>query len=340
MRKILYTFCLLVINLSKLLGQDIQYSQYYANPIYLNPGLTGSTGMNRFGFNFRNQWPGLDQTFVAYSGYYDFYVPEINSSIGIIIQGAQESFTNTAINDLGLVYAYRLKIDENQFLQFGIQGSFISRDAKFDEVVLGTQLDIDRGVIIGNPGDGFVGDSQIRSADAHAGLMYFGKRIWLGASAFHLLRPKISYLAESNENLPIRMGFHGGYRFFLPSGEINDYFNNRYQERSVVIGFNYKQQGEFTQLDLGAEFFFEPLVLGFWYRGLPTKYELPNNESLVSLIGISLSSGIEIGYSFDFPISQFNIGSSGGAHELSLRYVFLPSGKVKKDYPSLPTFRY
>ncbi|NDE62667.1 MAG: type IX secretion system membrane protein PorP/SprF, partial [Cyclobacteriaceae bacterium] len=38
------------------LAQDIQYSQYYANPIYLNPAMTGSTGMTRLGVNFRNQW--------------------------------------------------------------------------------------------------------------------------------------------------------------------------------------------------------------------------------------------------------------------------------------------
>ncbi|MDP4905353.1 MAG: type IX secretion system membrane protein PorP/SprF, partial [Algoriphagus sp.] len=54
-------------------AQDVQYSQYYANPIYLNPALVGSTGMTRVGVNFRNQWPALDQTFVAYSAYIDHF---------------------------------------------------------------------------------------------------------------------------------------------------------------------------------------------------------------------------------------------------------------------------
>lgn len=325
---------------SRAFTQDVQYSQYYANPIYLNPASTGSTGLYRFGVNFRNQWPALEQTFVAYTGYFDFYEPRIRSSFGVIVQGSQESSTQTSLNEVGLVYAYRLEFSEDNFLQFGVQGGFVARDALFDRVILGTQLDIDRGVVIGGPGDGFEGESRLRSADVHSGLMYFGKKVWLGASAFHLLRPRISYLVDTQESLPIRLGFHGGYRFSLSPGNINDYFNNTDQERSVALGFNYKEQGQFSQLDLGAEFFFEPLVLGVWYRGLPTKYELPNNESLVSLLGISFESGLEIGYSFDFPISNLNFRNSGGAHELSLRYVFLPSGKNKKYFAPLPTFRY
>lgn len=321
-------------------AQDIQYSQYYANPLYLNPASTGSTGMHRFGVNFRNQWPALEQTFVAYTGYFDFYEPRIKSSIGVIVQGSNESSTQTSINELGLVYAYRLEFSKDHFLQFGVQGSFVSRDAQFDRVILGTQLDIDRGVIVGSPGDGFDGESRLSSGDAHAGLMYFGKKVWLGASAFHLLRPRMSYLSDSNEKLPMRLGLHGGYRLNLAPGDINEYFNNTDQERSLALGFNYKRQGQFSQLDLGAEFFFEPLVLGLWYRGLPTKYELPNNESLVSLIGISLESGVEIGYSFDFPISKLSVGNTGGAHEISLRYVFVPRGKSKKYFAPLPTFRY
>ncbi|TDQ15289.1 type IX secretion system PorP/SprF family membrane protein [Algoriphagus boseongensis] len=320
--------------------QDIQYSQYYANPIYLNPGMVGSTGMSRAGVNFRNQWPALDQTFLAYTGYYDFYNEKMNSGFGVIIQGVNESFTQTSLVELGVAYSYRLKISESDFIQAGVQGSFISRDAFFDRVILGTQLDINKGTILGNPGDGFEGDSQIKSADAHAGLIYFGKKVWLGVAASHLLRPEISFLAGSNYKLPMKYALHGGYRFNLTSGDINDYFNNVDQERSVALGFNFKKQGQYSQLDLGAEFFFEPLVLGFWYRGLPSKYDLPNNESFVALFGVSLDSGLELGYSFDFPISKLGYQGSGGSHEISVRYVFSSKDPRKRYFAPLPTFRY
>ena len=330
-------FCLLIPGIA--LGQDVQYSQYYANPIYLNPALVGSTGLTRIGVNFRNQWPALDQTFVAYTAYMDHYEEHWNSGFGLILQGANESFTETSWNEVGLAYSYRLQLSANSFIQAGMQGSFIARDAYFGRVVLGSQLDIDRGSI-DYTGSGFEGESQVRDVDAHAGLMYYGKRAWLGASMGHLLRPDISYIVDGTSRLPRKLSLHGGYRFNLAPGYINDYFNNTDQERSFSVGFNYKQQGQFSQLDLGSEFYFEPLALGLWYRGLPTKYGLPNHESLVAMVGLGLQSGLDVGYSFDFPISSYGLGRSGGSHEVSIRYVFASQSPGNGRGRSLPSFRY
>jgi type IX secretion system PorP/SprF family membrane protein len=321
-------------------AQDIQYSQYYANPIYLNPAFAGSTSMTRVGVNFRNQWPALDQSFIAYTAYFDHFEERINSGFGVVFHGAQESFTQTNVNEIGLVYSYRLRLSESSYIQAGVQGSFIARDALFDRVILGTQLNINTGQILGEPGDGFEGDSQIRSVDAHAGLLYYGKKSWFGVSVAHLLEPEISYLADNTNQLPMKSSLHGGYRFDLAPGDINEFFNNTDQERSVAVGFNYKHQGQFSQLDIGAEFFFEPLVLGFWYRGLPKKYNLPNNESLIFLLGVNLPSGLELGYSFDYAISKLGFLSSGGSHELSMRYIFSSKDPRKRYYVPLPSFRY
>jgi type IX secretion system PorP/SprF family membrane protein len=320
-------------------GQDVQYSQYYANPIYLNPALVGSSGMTRVGFNFRNQWPALDQTFLAYTAYADHYNERLNSGFGLIIQGANESFTETNWNELGLAYSYRLQLSANQFIQAGMQGSFISRDASFGKVVLGSQLDINSGQV-DLSGSGIAGGSLVRAMDAHAGLVYYGKRAWLGASMAHLLTPEISYLVDGTSMLPRKLGIHGGYRFNLAPGYINDYVNNTDQERSFSVGFNYKQQGQFSQLDLGTEFFFDPLALGLWYRGIPTKYGLPNHESLVAMLGVSLDSGLDVGYSFDFPLSTFQLGRSGGSHEVSVRFVFRSPGQGRRSHSPLPSFRY
>lgn len=322
------------------LSQDVQYSQFYANPLYLNPAFAGSTGLTRLGVNFRNQWPALDQSFIAYTAYADHFSEKYNSGIGISISGAKESFSNSQVHEIGLVYSYRLRLGDRRFLHAGAQTSFVSRDALFDEVILGTQLDIDRGTIVGAPGDGFDGDSRLRDIDFHAGLLYYDQKFWFGASVFHLLEPQISYLEANGNTLPMKYALQGGVKFDMAPGDINDYFNNTDQERSLSFAFNYKKQGQFSQLDIGSEFYFEPLVLGFWYRGLPTKYSLPNNESIISLLGVRLDSGLELGYSFDFSISKFGQRYSGGAHEISVRYVFSSKDPSKKYYPELPTFRY
>jgi hypothetical protein len=66
----------------------------------------------------------------------------------------------------------------------------------------------------------------------------------------------------------------------------------------------------------------EPLVVGLWYRGLPVGMlnTLPYNESLIMLVGLSYDN-LSVGYSYDFTVSRFG-ASSGGAHELSLTYLF------------------
>lgn len=333
-------FVFFLLSASLAYSQDVQYSQFYANPFYLNPALAGSTGLTRVGVNFRNQWPALDQSFIAYTAYADHFSEKYNSGFGIIISGARESFNQSRRDEIGLLYSYRLQLGDKRFLHVGAQGSFLSRDVLFDQVILGTQLDIDKGVIIGEPGGGFSGDSRLRAADLNVGLLYYEDKFWFGVSSFHLLKPQISYLETNSNRLPIKYSLHGGVRFNLAPGNINDFFNNTDQERSLAFAFNYKSQGAFDQLDIGAEFYFDPLILGFWYRGLPTKYNLPNNESLIGLIGVQFNSGLDFGYSFDYSISKLGQRISGGAHEVSVRYVFSSKDPRKKYYPPLPTFRY
>ncbi|MFM7667320.1 MAG: type IX secretion system membrane protein PorP/SprF, partial [Bacteroidota bacterium] len=40
-------------------AQDPTFTQFYANPVYLNPALAGSHGCPRLASNYRNEWPQL-----------------------------------------------------------------------------------------------------------------------------------------------------------------------------------------------------------------------------------------------------------------------------------------
>ena len=55
-------------------AQDPAFSQFYANPLYLNPAFAGSDICPRMSLNFRDQWPGIGKTYVTYSASYDQYV--------------------------------------------------------------------------------------------------------------------------------------------------------------------------------------------------------------------------------------------------------------------------
>ena len=70
---LLFILALACLNMD-LKAQDVAFSQFYANQLYLNPALAGSARCPRVTLNYRNQWPGIPSTYVTYSASYDQYV--------------------------------------------------------------------------------------------------------------------------------------------------------------------------------------------------------------------------------------------------------------------------
>ena len=323
-------------------AQDFQFSQFYAAPLFLNPAFAGASDLTRVGVNFRNQWPGLDHSFNTYSAFVDHYMFDINSGIGLIFNGTMESQARLNSNEIGLLYSYRLKLGNDAFLRVGGQVSYVARDAYFGDLIFGSQLDVNRGIISNDSGETIADDFRHRYMDFNFGMLFHTQTYWLGLSAHHLTQPNVSFIDDNISKLPMRVSAHGGIKIDLGEGMINNYFSNSRQERSAFLAFNYKHQDPFNQLDVGAQFFIQPLVLGVWYRGFPVKYALPNNESIVGLIGFTLESGLDIGYSYDFTISKMALRNSGGAHEISIRYSFLYGDPNQRNRRStiIPCFRF
>ncbi|MCU0400192.1 MAG: type IX secretion system membrane protein PorP/SprF [Algoriphagus sp.] len=338
---LLLTLWLLGSNI--LMAQDVQYSQFYAAPLYLNPALTGASELTRIGINYRNQWPGLDHSFNSYSAYIDHYIFDYNSGVGLIFNGNQETLANLSTNEVGLSYSYRLKLSEKLFFRLGAQASYMQRDAFFSDLVFGSMIDIVNGTVGGITDElnGIPLDSRHSFVTYAVGGMFYGEKFWLGGSAHHLNEPNVSFIDDRTSVLPMKISLQGGYKVNLAPGG-RDYFTHAFQERSLSFAFNYKEQDPFNQLDLGAQLFLQPLVLGMWYRGMPTKNALPNNEAIIGLVGVSLESGLDMGYSYDFTVSKLNQRNSGGAHEISIRYTFLWGDPKSRNQRSriIPCFRY
>ena len=106
------TLVLLVIATTDLKAQDPQYSQFYAAPLYLNPGFAGTTPYIRAGANFRSQWPSLEANFTTYSFYLDYFAEEYNSGLGLLITADKEGLANLTSTSVGLQYAYELQISD------------------------------------------------------------------------------------------------------------------------------------------------------------------------------------------------------------------------------------
>ena len=53
-------------------GQDLHFSQFYNNPLNLNPGLTGVFQADqRFAGSYRNQWRAVPVSYTTFSATYD-----------------------------------------------------------------------------------------------------------------------------------------------------------------------------------------------------------------------------------------------------------------------------
>jgi type IX secretion system PorP/SprF family membrane protein len=110
--------CLSTTNLNTVRSQDPTFTQFFSNPIYLNPALAGSSGCPRFAMNYRNEWPQLSGNYVTYSAAYDTYAKSISGGIGIIAMHDQQGQGTISTSMLGAIYSYNLKVNRKFSLMF------------------------------------------------------------------------------------------------------------------------------------------------------------------------------------------------------------------------------
>lgn len=318
MKKYLIGFCLFLIGLSAI-AQDFHYSQFYAAPLYLNPALTGSTELSRVGFNYRKQWPGLEHDFNSYSAYFDHYSFDLRSGIGVAVNSFQETNMNVNTSDLSLFYSYNLQIAESWNFRMGTQVSLVQRSADLDNLIFGDQVDLFNRTITSGTIDNAPDFDPYSYLDISFGALLNNENFWVGSSFHHVNQPNISFYPDDEFGyLPVKWSVHGGVNFPLGA---NQYFGSKFDNQASFL-VNYKKQGPFQQFDFGTQLLYRSVISGLSYRGIPGLRGMPNQDSIIFMLGLKLETGVVIGYSYDFMIS--NIGTqTKGAHEVSIRYQFL-----------------
>ena len=141
MRVILFTIVLIFLKTNLVFSQDTQYSQFYAAPLYLNPGFTGSITQHRFVANYRNQWPGLPNAFNSFSASYDYHEPHLNSGFGLIANTDRAGSANLSNSSLNLIYSYFISMENKVIIKPAISVGYAIRSLDFDRLVFGDQLD-------------------------------------------------------------------------------------------------------------------------------------------------------------------------------------------------------
>lgn len=314
--------CILLMH-KTVTAQDPQYSQFYAAPLYLNPAFAGSTNQARFGINYRNQWPAIDANFTTISAYFDTYIEDKNSGVGVMLTRDREGILGLQSISLAAQYAYNLSLTDGLSFRPGVQIALYQRSVNFDKLTFGDQFDPATGDVVNPVSAEALNGGNKFFPDLSFGGLFYTPRAWLGIAAHHITQPNQSLLGEESK-LPMKISAHTGIKFHFRPGVVGSGIYARPSERSIAPALQYRHQGEFDQMDIGTYLTMEPLIVGLWYRGVPFKKVngFSNNESIVLLVGFTKKGAkdiLNIGYSYDYTISKLGSGS-GGAHEFSLVY--------------------
>lgn len=317
------TLCATVCSLL-VAGQDIQFTQFYASPLYLNPAFAGANVCSRLMSNYRNQWPGIKKAYTSYSVAFDHSVPKLNSGIGFLATNDVAGTGSLRTTSFYGLYSYEMWINRKWAARAGVQAGGTLRGINFGNLIFADQI------ARGNaPVTVEIPTASKFFFDVSAGALVYNRQYWFGATAHHLTTPNQS-LIGGESLLPIKFSFHTGINLPVGSGAFKKKKSDA--KNYVSPALNYKAQAKFDQLDVGFYYTYSPLVLGVWYRGIPVlkNYEpqFINHDAIAFIIGIE-ANDFKFGYSYDVTISKLGTASSG-AHEVSVAYQFCDFYQLKK----------
>ncbi|MFB6257131.1 MAG: type IX secretion system membrane protein PorP/SprF [Flavobacteriales bacterium] len=320
----LLAFVAVCFCVGKAKAQDPQFTQFYANKLYLNPAFAGSYKCPRAIISYRDQWPGLtgqgSTLFRTISASYDQHFDEMSGGLGLLVTQDDAASTLSTTRVSG-IYSYQLKIDRKFNIRAGFQATWFQRKLDWSKLTFGDMIDPRKGFIYNtqNKQEG----GSVSGVDFSAGVIGNSEKYFFGAAVHHMTEPDESLLPSTEESpLPMKITGHAGANIPL--------VDSRFSDDAMTLSPNilFQQQGNFQQLNLGAYLQKGPIVGGLWYR---------NRDAFIALIGFQ--KGIfKFGYSYDVTISSLS-SHTQGAHELSLTLNF-DCPPEKKDFRTIscPSF--
>jgi type IX secretion system PorP/SprF family membrane protein len=311
-------------------AQDPQFSQFYSNPVYLNPAFTGLTFQHRIIGNYRNQWLGISKAFSTYAIGYDYNAVEKNMGVGL--QVINDAAGTTGLKNTSLASSLCWHGDITRFTEFrgGASISYNMLRMNSDRLIFNDQLYY--GTSSSIESENYASKNYL---DINAGVLISSVNYWGGISLRHISRPDIDMSNSGGARLPALLSLHGGYRFVVEK-------SGREVKKFISPVVHYRHQKKFDQLDLGFYYDHNALQLGLWYRGIPVKKYASgyaNSDALIILVGFEVEKySLKIGYSYDLPMSKL-ISNTSGSHELSVIYeIAKKSRKSKRVLISTPKF--
>jgi type IX secretion system PorP/SprF family membrane protein len=318
--KLLGALCLALLFTNTANAQDPAFSQFYANPLYLNPAFAGAfnEGCPKTTLNYRDQWPGIGRTYVTYSVSYDQHIDGIGGGLGIIVAQDRSGAGNLNTSHASLLYSYHLEVNKEFSIKAGFEASYRMISLDWSKLTFGDMIDPKYGFIYPTNEDIANNATSVNFPDFSAGFVGYSENIFFGFAAHHLTQPNQGFISESQ--LPTKLTAHIGGNIPL----------SRYSRNTTIISpnFLYQKQQDFQQFNYGLYVNRGPIVGGLWAR-----HSVKNVDSFILMVGL-IQEAFKFGYSYDITLSNLKNSNTLGAHELSFT-LFMPCRKRSKSFNTI-----
>lgn len=338
MRRTFYILILSFFILNAGIAQDYHFSQFDANPFYVNPALTGERLTDYKGIQFNADYRDQMSQYTKYPGSYRSIAAGIDEplspkfSLGQFF--ANDKSATSAFNTFNFVLSSSYKLidqsvenAENHNLSVGIQFGVLNKSVNPEKFTYDTQYST-------NSSDGF--DRSIPTGETYVRQSYFNfnvnfgmyyrvtsrnKKIsgFGGLAIYNITRPNESFFGDGAYSaLPLRFNLHGG--MVITATKL----------LSVMPQVLYMNQAKASELNVGFLLFskienaiYEPIY------GISVR----NKDALIFQMGLRFK-GITVRVSYDVVTNYLKAYHNQG-FEFSLVYILKGKKQVaKKEEPA------
>lgn len=285
--------------------QDMTMSMYMFNPLFSNPATAGYQDRQWLSALGRYQWVGIDGAPKSASLSYQTPLKNENIAIGALIKYDAIGLMKNMGADLS--FAYRLKLTEKTRLSIGLMGSIFHYN------------DVRRDAITNQPDPTATDNITTWIPNFGAGLYLFSNRYFVGASVPHMLNLKISDPAASAVGTTLSKIYN---HYFASAGYV---FGPENGIKFKPTCFFKMSQNSSPNIDLNANLLLqERFWVGLGYRsggdvinevGEFKQFAGLRGESIIATFKMMATNSLEIGYAYDYPLSNLN-NSTSGSHEI------------------------
>ncbi len=304
--------CLLIA--SKLSAQqEANFSQYFFDPLTVNPAYAGSRGCFSGTLSYRNQWLG-GITGAPVTQALDAHMP-IGDAIGVGLQLYNDQAGPLRVSAASAIFTYSIHITEETKLAFGLAGTVNNIGINFGEI----NVDM--------PNDPAFPTSNMTSTvpDANFGMYLYKENFYAGFSAVHLIQSKWKLQSAPITAVPTAMFYR---QYYLTGGyvaKLNDNFSLR---PSVLVQF-VQAAPALEELD-GSLIYKDKFFFGLGIRNSISS-GIGSNDDLVISLEYDFADKFRFGYSYDIFLTPAGSYSTG-THEIMLGWD-LGSAKTRMVNP-------